>query len=170
MFIFVSALPWPHQRHSGKGKNNCLINCSCSSWVACNFFFIFPYIFVSWRLITLQYCSGFCHILTWISHGITCVPHPDPPSCLPLHPIRQGLPSAPALSNFYIGKKYTPLLYDKSLWKYIQCLFNKILVSVHCMPVDTSLYMGTQQGIGYGPCSLGVANPLMKKEFIYVSR
>ena len=51
------------------------------------YFFFFPFIFVSWRLITLQYCSGFCHTLTWISHGITCVPHPDLPSDLPLHPI-----------------------------------------------------------------------------------
>ena len=41
------------------------------------FLFIFPpFIFISWRLITLQYCSGFCHTLTWISHGFTCVPHP----------------------------------------------------------------------------------------------
>ena len=48
---------------------------------------------------TLQYCSGFCHTLTWISHGFTCVPHPDPPSYLPLHPIPLGLPSAPALST-----------------------------------------------------------------------
>ena len=24
----------------------------------------FSFIFISWRLITLQYCSGFCHILT----------------------------------------------------------------------------------------------------------
>ena len=43
------------------------------------FFFNF-YFFISWRLITLQYCSGFCHKLKWISHGFTCVPHPDPPS------------------------------------------------------------------------------------------
>ena len=35
----------------------------------------FPFIFISWRLITLQYCSGFCHTLTWISHGFTCVPY-----------------------------------------------------------------------------------------------
>ena len=48
-------------------------------------FFFFPFIFISWRLITLQYCSGFCHTLTWISHGVTCIPHPDPPSHLPLH-------------------------------------------------------------------------------------
>ena len=52
-----------------------------------NDLFFPPLIFISWRLITLQYCSGFCHTLTWISHGFTCVPHPDPPSHLPLHPI-----------------------------------------------------------------------------------
>ena len=56
----------------------------------------FPFIFISWRLITLQYCSGFCHTLTWISHGFTCIPHPDLPSHLPLHPVPLGLPSAPA--------------------------------------------------------------------------
>ena len=64
-----------------------------------NLFFLFPFIFISWRLITLQYCSGFWHTLTWISHGFTCVPHPDPPSYLPPHPIPLGLPSAPVLST-----------------------------------------------------------------------
>ena len=29
----------------------------------CSHFF-FPFIFISWRLITLQYCSGFCHTFT----------------------------------------------------------------------------------------------------------
>ena len=49
------------------------------------YFFIFifcffsPLIFICWRLITLDYCSGFCHTLTRISHGFTCVPHPDIP-------------------------------------------------------------------------------------------
>ena len=57
--------------------------------------FFFSFIFISWRLITLQYCSGFCHTLTLISHGFTCVP----PSRLPPHPIRLGLPSAPGLST-----------------------------------------------------------------------
>ena len=60
----------------------------------------FSFIFISWRLITLQYCSGFCHTLTWISRGVTCVPHPDPPSHLPLHPIPLGLPSAPGPSTY----------------------------------------------------------------------
>ena len=63
-----------------------------------NFFFNFIF-FISWRLITLHYCSGFCHTLKWISHGFTCVPHPDPPLHLHLHPIPLGLPSAPGLST-----------------------------------------------------------------------
>ena len=45
-----------------------------------SFFFFF---LISWRLITLQYCSGFCHTLTWISHGFTCVPILIPPSTSP---------------------------------------------------------------------------------------
>ena len=53
--------------------------------------FFFLIYFISWRLITLQYCSGFCHTLTWISHGFTCIPYLDPPSHLPLYPIPLGL-------------------------------------------------------------------------------
>ena len=63
------------------------------------FFLFFSFIFISWRLITLQYCSGFCHTLKWISHGFTCIPHPDPPSHFPLHPTPLGLPSSPAPST-----------------------------------------------------------------------
>ena len=44
------------------------------------FFFFFPFIFISWRLITSQHFSGFCHTLTWISHEVTCIPHSNPPS------------------------------------------------------------------------------------------
>ena len=40
-----------------------------------SFFFFLFFFFIRWRLITLQYCSGFYHTLTWISHGFTCVPH-----------------------------------------------------------------------------------------------
>ena len=53
--------------------------------------FFSSFIFISWRLITLQHCSGFCHTLTWISHGFTCVPHPEPPSHL--HPPSPSPPS-----------------------------------------------------------------------------
>ena len=49
-------------------------------WKMIVFNYLFSLIFISWRLITLQFCSGFCHTLTRISHGFTCVPHPNPPS------------------------------------------------------------------------------------------
>ena len=57
----------------------------CFSYVLMKVLFIYLFIFISWRLITLQHCSGFCHTLTWISHGFTCVPHLDPPSHLLPH-------------------------------------------------------------------------------------
>ena len=41
----------------------------------------------------------YCHPSTWICHGYTHVPHPEPPSHLLPHPIPQGHPSAPALST-----------------------------------------------------------------------
>ena len=41
-------------------------------------------------LITLQYCSDFCHTLMWTSHGFTCVPHPDPPLPPPSPPNSSG--------------------------------------------------------------------------------
>ena len=44
-----------------------------------HYLLFFSFIFISWRLITLQYCGGFCHTVTWISHGFTCVPIPIPP-------------------------------------------------------------------------------------------
>ena len=55
--------------------------------------------YINWRLIALQYCGSFCHTFTWISHGCTCAPHPEPSSRLPPHPIPLGHPSAPALST-----------------------------------------------------------------------
>ena len=30
------------------------------------FYLFIPFIFISWRLITLQYCSGFCHIIYFL--------------------------------------------------------------------------------------------------------
>ena len=66
------------------------------------YLFFYSFIFISWKLITLQYCSGFCHTLTWISHGFTCIPHPNPPSHLPLYLIPLGLPSAPGPSTCFM--------------------------------------------------------------------
>ena len=63
-------------------------------WSLTSFFF-FYFIYFNWRLITLHYCSVFCHTLTWISHGCTCLPYPEFLSHLPPHPIPLGHPSAP---------------------------------------------------------------------------
>ena len=38
------------------------------------FLFFFSFLFC-----LFYFFSGFCHTLTWISHGFTCVPHPIPP-------------------------------------------------------------------------------------------
>ena len=78
-------------RNSGEG-NGYPLPLQCSLFK--NLFMYF-----NWKLITLQYCGGFCHTLTWISHGCTCVPYPEPLSHLPPHPICQGHPSAPVLST-----------------------------------------------------------------------
>ena len=53
---------------------------------------------LSFFLFIFFICSEFCHTLKWNSHGFTCVPHPDPPSQLPLYPLPLGLPSAPGRS------------------------------------------------------------------------
>ena len=38
---------------------------------------------LNWRQITLRYCGGFCHTLTSVSHGCTCVPLSQTPLQLP---------------------------------------------------------------------------------------
>ena len=42
-------------------------------------------------IITFLICSEFCHTLKWNVLEFTCLPHPDPPSHLPLHPLPPGL-------------------------------------------------------------------------------
>ena len=55
----------------------------------------------NWRIITLQFCDGFCHTSTWISHGYKCVPLSWNPSHLPPHPIHLGCARAPALRPLF---------------------------------------------------------------------
>ena len=61
-----------------------------------HFFLSFLNQLINWFYFTTLY--WFCHTLTWIRHGCTCVPHPEPPSHLPPHPIPLGHPRAPAPS------------------------------------------------------------------------
>ena len=60
--------------------------------------FLNLFVYFNRRLITFQYCSGFCHTLTWFSHGYICIPHSESPSNHPPHPIPQGCPNTLALS------------------------------------------------------------------------
>ncbi|CAM9336732.1 unnamed protein product, partial [Rangifer tarandus platyrhynchus] len=67
---------------------------------------------------------GFCHTLTRISHGFTCVPHPDPPSRLPPHPIPLGLPSAPALSTCLMHPIWAGVCFLVCVWVQVSgCLW-----------------------------------------------
>ena len=91
--------------------------------------FFFSFIFISWRLIILQYCSGFSHTLTWISHGFTCVPHPDLPSHLFLHPFPLGLPSAPGLSTCLMHPTWDGDLIRTPIYAVLP--FNKICVMTY---------------------------------------
>ena len=77
---------------------DCVLQCSDVFKFESPIYFL---IYLNWRLITWQYCNGFCHTLTWISHGCTCVPYPEPSSHNPPHPIPQGHPSALALSTLF---------------------------------------------------------------------
>ena len=57
------------------------------------------FIYFNWRLITLQYCSGFLLYIDMNQPWVyMCSPSWTPPN-LPPHPIPQGHPSAPALST-----------------------------------------------------------------------
>ena len=71
-------------------------------YLSCHGHSFFKLINFNWRLVTLQYCGGFGHILTWTSHRCTCCPpRPEPPSHLPLNPIPLGCRSALALSALF---------------------------------------------------------------------
>ena len=59
-----------------------------------DFFFFF---FFEANYFTILY--WFCHTLSWNRHGCTCVPHPEPPSHIPLHPIPLGQPRAPCIES-----------------------------------------------------------------------
>ena len=75
----------------------------CCSWLGRPFsiksFLKYKFIYFNWRLITTLY--WFCHTSTWIRHGYTRVPHPEPPSHLSPCTIPLGHPSAPAPSILY---------------------------------------------------------------------
>ena len=67
-------------------------------------FFLLSSLFFLIFIFTLFYFTilyWFCHTLTWIRHGGTWVPNPEPPSHLPPHIISLDHPRAPAPSILY---------------------------------------------------------------------
>ena len=64
-----------------------------------DFFFFNINLFILMEANYFTLLHWFCHTLTWICHVCTCVPHPEPLSYLPPHPIPLGHPSAPAPST-----------------------------------------------------------------------
>ena len=101
-----------------------------------HYFILFlNFIYFNWRLITLKHYSEFCHTLTWISHGSTYVPHPEPSSHLPPHPILQGCPSAPALSTLSHASNLDWQSISHKVIHMFQCYFLK---SSHPCPLPQS--------------------------------
>ena len=81
----------------------------------------------NWRLITLQYCGGFCHIFTWISRRYTCVS----PSWAPLPP-----PSPPHPSGLSQRTGFECLLHALNLhWSSI---LHKVIYMFQCYSLTSS--------------------------------
>ena len=69
------------------------------------FFFFLIFIFTLCYFAILYW---FCHTLTWIHHGCTCIPKQEPPSHLPPHNIPLGHPSpciSPKHAVSFIGHR-----------------------------------------------------------------
>ena len=95
----------------------------CRPFGLFNHLIFFLYIFknFNWGLITLQYCGGFCHIFTWISHGCTCVPHLEPliPPPSPFHPAGSSL--CTTLSTLYHTLKLDGWSFSHMIIYMFQC-------------------------------------------------
>ena len=77
------------EKYTGKKQNKIHWHNIFFSFFFCLFIYLCCFTILYW----------FCNTLTWICHGCPCVPHPEPHSHLPPHPIPLGHPSAPALST-----------------------------------------------------------------------
>ena len=76
-------------------------------------------------------CGGFCHTLKWNSQGFTCVPHPNPPSHLPLHPFPLGFPSAPDPSTCW----------DYILKGFCKCFICTLRFENHCSSIGQPIHI-----------------------------
>ena len=99
------------------------------SWIRCKnyltkfFYFYFIFIFTLFYFTILYW---FCHTLTWIHHGSTCVPKHEPPSHLPPHNISLAHHRTPAPSMLYPASDID--------WR-----FNSYMIVYMCSPSWTLL-------------------------------
>ena len=77
----------------------------------------------------------FCHTTTWIHHGCTHVPNPEPHSHLPPHTIPLGHPSAPAPSFLYPASNLDWQFISPMILYMFQCHSPK---SSHPLPLPQS--------------------------------
>ena len=92
-----------------------------------------PFFFLIF-ILTLLYFTilyWFCHTLTWIHHGYTCVPKYEPSSHLPPHNISLGHPCAPAPSMLYPASDIDWLFVSYMIVYMFQCHSPK---SSHSLP------------------------------------
>ena len=91
--LFVVMLPKSHLTSHSR--------ISGSRWVSHHktFFSVFFFLFFTIFYFTILY--WFCHTSTWIRHGCSRVPNPEPPFHFPPHTISLCHPSAPAPSILY---------------------------------------------------------------------
>ena len=98
------------------------------------FLFDWCFIFI-FSLFYFTILYWFCHTLTWIHHGCTCVPKYGTPSHLPLHNISLGLPCAPAPSILYPASDIDQRFVSYMIVYMIQCHSPK---SSHPLPLPQS--------------------------------
>ena len=77
----------------------------------------------------------FCHTSTWICHGCTRAPHPEPPFRLPPRTIPLGHPSAPAQSILYPASNLDWQFISYMILYMFQCHSPK---SSHLLPLPQS--------------------------------
>ena len=99
--------------------------------------------FFNWRLITLQYFSGFCHTWTWISHthGCICDPHPEPPTPLPSPSHPSGLSQCTGFQCPVSCIKLGLVIYFTYVNIHVSMLFFQIIPPLPSPTESKSLYV-----------------------------